>query len=826
MVMEEFAEDDEFNLEAEVAALFDVSLEEHMTHIKVGPEVGPNADALTSLTRGRGPRRGNLEDLLKYWRPIMKKPGGFRRCVVILMDKPQFGGKPQRICAWLHHEITGKWPNEGNHHGRGGGKKPRKRRSGSVRRAIRKAKSVELLESKVMFMALNGSQEMVDYKVKKGSVIPNAITTPRSLGPVGTAATGVFSFALPGDLSDIRSPVRSAIFEALTPGPPGGRRGIGLGRRGGGARNKFRCPPGFQAGGTFTNSNFSTCGLRVLGVPGAGPGAFDPSVAPVIRSLADDADLRRSVGDLRTNRNARAIIENSQIPAAPKEVSISKRQASIDLIVSMIDADPNLDLGRRFVRRDGVVLDIVLPNNTLAGLGEFDDMNDGVVVLNENLRQEGQIGQEIVPVMATGLRAIVFHVPGAGTMSLRRVGGDMTDEERNGLNAQWAAALTSSQRRPDDPTAALRSFVENSDGRYALDENISAGGGGEDKETTFNRELVVVENPAGSKITVPRWVYALYLGRAAPRREEGDPVYSLVEDAEKMAELSRFSVVSYNVVPDASYDRHGWSEAAERVARFNQVKGLGGKAGRAIPDPSGKFRCPVGTGGGGQLTDANGTSCGARLATGLVDKLYEVGRSLRVADHDIGRGSQRQSPVRTPKDNQVVDRLKSAGHKFEDVMKSVDLANQLLRGSVQTARDAGFEKENGADPSLLSPENVYVLKGDGSLDALYEMLKMVSDPAFVDANQPLRLEMFGRVEDLVNLEAARRGVALPGDAEIGRQRSFDEALNQLLNAVMPGPGTADSRSVETARAIRQYGGSELLVDMPERQDNPLNDDVQ
>ena len=30
-------------------------------HVKA-PEVGPNADALTSLTRGRGPRRGNLED--------------------------------------------------------------------------------------------------------------------------------------------------------------------------------------------------------------------------------------------------------------------------------------------------------------------------------------------------------------------------------------------------------------------------------------------------------------------------------------------------------------------------------------------------------------------------------------------------------------------------------------------------------------------------------------------------------------------------------------------------------------------------------------------
>ena len=52
------------------------------------------------------------------------------------MDKPQFGGRPQRICAWLHHELTGKWPNEGNHHGRRG-KRPKKR---SVRRRLRRSR--------------------------------------------------------------------------------------------------------------------------------------------------------------------------------------------------------------------------------------------------------------------------------------------------------------------------------------------------------------------------------------------------------------------------------------------------------------------------------------------------------------------------------------------------------------------------------------------------------------------------------------------------------------------------------------------------------------
>ena len=67
------------------------------------------------ILHGRGPRRGNLEKLLRYWRPIMKKPGGFRRCRVILANHPELFPL-SNICAWLHHETTGLWPNEGCHH--------------------------------------------------------------------------------------------------------------------------------------------------------------------------------------------------------------------------------------------------------------------------------------------------------------------------------------------------------------------------------------------------------------------------------------------------------------------------------------------------------------------------------------------------------------------------------------------------------------------------------------------------------------------------------------------------------------------------------------
>jgi hypothetical protein len=67
------------------------------------------------ILRGYGPRRGNLERLLRYWRPIMKKPGGFTRCRVILANHPELY-PISNIGAWLHHETTGLWPNEGCHH--------------------------------------------------------------------------------------------------------------------------------------------------------------------------------------------------------------------------------------------------------------------------------------------------------------------------------------------------------------------------------------------------------------------------------------------------------------------------------------------------------------------------------------------------------------------------------------------------------------------------------------------------------------------------------------------------------------------------------------
>jgi hypothetical protein len=93
----------------------------------------PQENITGDVLRGYGPRRGNLERLLRYWRPIMRKPGGFRRCRVILANHPELYPL-ERICAWLHHETTGLWTNEGCHHP--GMKNCRKKMRGVVRGSL------------------------------------------------------------------------------------------------------------------------------------------------------------------------------------------------------------------------------------------------------------------------------------------------------------------------------------------------------------------------------------------------------------------------------------------------------------------------------------------------------------------------------------------------------------------------------------------------------------------------------------------------------------------------------------------------------------------
>ncbi len=77
-----------------------------------------DADKLDRLAR-TVTAKGNLKVLMdKYWKK-QKDPGLFTYCMKWVDRHPESGigekkkGKsPEQFCAWMHHEVTGKWPGE------------------------------------------------------------------------------------------------------------------------------------------------------------------------------------------------------------------------------------------------------------------------------------------------------------------------------------------------------------------------------------------------------------------------------------------------------------------------------------------------------------------------------------------------------------------------------------------------------------------------------------------------------------------------------------------------------------------------------------------
>jgi len=797
------------------------------------PEIGPNADALTSLTRGRGPRRGNLEDLLKYWRPIMKKPGGFRRCVVILMDKPQFGGKPQRICAWLHHELTGKWPNEGK--GKKGSRSRKKRRGRSVTRRVRSAGKKSLMgmspltevtslrmairESRefggILVQPIAGRQNAVEMKaamfLRHSESLPlfagndvKRVGTVGSSSGLGQAAQAAGSIILPGDLSDIRSPIRSQIYETLTPGGggsirrPSARRLLrGTGR---GARNKFRCPPGFEKGGTFTNSEFSTCGAQILGIASSGPGSPTAEANNRLSRLANTAGLVNEIGDLRKNTNAVDIIRAAQIPAAPKKGSPTRAQTSIDLVLSRYTEE---DFPTKVVRRDGVILEPVVSVEALGRLNEFDDMADGSLI---EKYEAGQIGAATVPAFSAGLRNVFVSVPDAGAVKISRVGGEISDQERAGLLRSFSAGISRSADLPD-PSAAVRSWADGSDGRFTVEFGAITDNGFSVQDD--KNELIMVSTAGGKSQTVPRWVYETFLSRSAPRRAKDAPIFEIVSDESPLEKsvspfyFSKKSVTPTSDLSDVLDAQDYYLSINSKVKAFSyltevEVKaprrgGLGrrlGRGGRAVggrsravfDGASGRYRCPPGTRYGGRFSDQFGRNCGYSLPRGVVNNLVDFG--MRVEDA-MERRRTRRGVDTTPGDGRTNLKPETVT-LFDDAIGRVEAATGDL--------SRVFEKTEGAQGGTLgrtigearrdvdlTPEERELLEGEALADALENLRDVLNNEDLNNANIDEIRKAYKAVEKAANIEAGRLTDNPPRTPD---QRTLSQKILDFLKEVL------------------------------------------
>lgn len=284
----------------------------------------------------------------------------------------------------------------------------------------------------------NGKYKDVNYKV---GIIG-------SHGRIGQTIQGVGSMAIPGDFSNLRSPVRSRLYEAATPGGlriPGIPGSVNKPNRG------YRCPEGFQYGGRFTDSRLSTCGQMLFDIP---------TLGETIRNItAAQGNRRMAVGDA-TSRELGAVgaVDDvivrraAQIPRAGSEDKKKRSQSIASAVTALATSDDRTAL---LVRADGFTLLPVVSTRVLRTIPDNRNMENGTYVLN--IKNPSSIGSEELGLLSnSGINEIVYGLPNGSTIGVRKT-RQLTVGERRKLGR--TVNSVSSMSTDTDPAARLRSLV-------------------------------------------------------------------------------------------------------------------------------------------------------------------------------------------------------------------------------------------------------------------------------------------------------------------------------------------------------------------------------
>ncbi|MBM89771.1 MAG: hypothetical protein CMQ41_15520 [Gammaproteobacteria bacterium] len=527
-------------------------------------DILPQERITGDILRGRGPRRGNLERLLKYWRPIMRKPGGFRRCIIILANHPELYPL-QPLCAWLHHETTGLWPNEGNHHEGGklgpvlrgfGGRAARRVVPGKRRRRRRKSDdgAVEMASWRlyrrhsraikgVSTQLINGNVNAVDFKAARFVAGFQSVPVPStwewdenypndvkvetfedllstkvglvtSHGRLGRSLQGLASFFIPGDMGKYRSPLRSALYGALTPGGGGGR-GMGGGRPSIGGR-ALRCPTGYVNGGRFTDPSLTNCGGLVFDVPADGPGAVTAAdrskITRRFRGGDDLEDVARDIVVKKPKGDPFAVVREAAMK--PKSTPNEKRRNSVVTdVTSYASENKNTT---RIVRRDGVVFEPRVGPDELVKMRGHDNLKDSVYVTSK-IPRRGSLASDELRLLTKGVKSVDYVFP-EGTLKVERK-KEISSTVGAKMRTRWSAL----SRDPDvqiNPIQAIENWVREFPKEIEITSTF--------KKIPNANERVVVYSSTGERRIVPKWVFSLYLSDKAPRRPKGRKPFTTV----------------------------------------------------------------------------------------------------------------------------------------------------------------------------------------------------------------------------------------------------------------------------------------------------------
>jgi hypothetical protein len=299
-------------------------------------------------------------------------------------------------------------------------------------------------------------QEIISYKALikrsgRGREIEfKRVGLVASNNPILQGVQAAGSILLPGNLSKYRSPIRSAIARTLTPEIPG----IPSVRR----RDGYsRCPEGYQYGGRFTDNRFSTCGQKLFAIAGL-IGRAIGLVRRVLEQEAPNVNVTGTVLGAGDYGPDGIIRRPPQIP----RVSLSnpaKARAEIQKLVKPLGAVDQPTV--RMVRRDGFVLEPVVPASVLRTIPDNRDMEGATYLMS--VASPDVIGKDELGLLSnTGVRSVKYVLPGGSEITLEKR-RPLTIGERRKLGRTVNTAIDSDNTK--DPASRLKMVaMETGDG--------------------------------------------------------------------------------------------------------------------------------------------------------------------------------------------------------------------------------------------------------------------------------------------------------------------------------------------------------------------------
>jgi len=341
----------------------------------------------------------------------------------------------------------------------------------------------------VIRMRLNGDQNVIEYKAlaKRSGLTRRYDVKVGILGThsrAGQAVQSIGSAIVPGNLSPIRSPIRSGLWGAITPGKPRIPGGTG------GSNRAYRCPEGYQYGGRFTDSRFSSCGQKLFDIPsplglaiGAlrriarGSRAVNPGSSKPITGETPEGSLVQS--------------RKPQIPRVGNPNPAARGSAAKNLVTELGKVE---SLTARMVRRDGFVLEPVVSAQVLRAIPDNRDMEGADYLMSvQELPQLG--GQELGLLSNTGVTKLTYVLPGGSFISLEKKRQLTVGERRKlGRTVNAAAKIDISK----DPTARLKEVVSQTGDGIGYSENF----------VNIKNPNEIVAKPNGK--STPKWVDEIF----------------------------------------------------------------------------------------------------------------------------------------------------------------------------------------------------------------------------------------------------------------------------------------------------------------------------